>query len=227
MKPYYQDEWATIWHGKCEEVLPVLGRFDLLLTDPPYGINRDGMKRSTSSHGGRKSYAFGGWDDSAPPKELFSLLFDASENQIIWGANYFPSVLPPRMGWLFWDKGQRICGSDGELAFTSFDTALRVITLNRVEIALDGAVHPTQKPLKLITRCIAHADKHAFAATILDPFMGSGTTLRAAKDMGRKSVGVEISEAFCEIAATRLSQSCLALTTEPTKPREVEQDLIP
>ena len=206
MKPYYSHAGIQIFHGDCRDILPTLPKVDLVLTDPPYGINRDGMRASTGSHGGRKSYEFLGWDSNIPPGDVFELLFAAAPNQIIWGANYFPMYLPPKMGWLFWDKGQRICGSDGELAFTSFDVALRVITLNRVEIAIDGAVHPTQKPWKLMSRCIGHADRHASINAIVDPFMGSGTTLRAAKDLDRRAIGIEIEEKYCEIAARRLSQ---------------------
>ena len=207
MKPYYDHAGITIYHGDCREILPHLPKVDLVLTDPPYGIGRDGMVASTSSHGGRKPYEFLGWDSSTPNAETFISLFNASKNQIIWGGNYFTPYLPPKMGWLFWDKGQRICSSDGELAFTSFDVALRVITLNRVELMLDGAKHPTQKPLKLLTACIDFADKHGgHSEAILDPFMGSGTTLRAAKDLGRKAIGIEIEEKYCEIAAKRLSQ---------------------
>ena len=209
MKPYYQDEYVTLYHGDCREVLLALPVADLLLTDPPYGIGRDGSSVSTGSHGGRKAYEFKGWDSSTPEQSTFALMFERSRHQIIWGANYFTKSLPPSMGWLVWDKGQRIAGSDAELAFTSFSCALRVFTMNRVEIALDGAVHPTQKPQRLISLCIAHADKHGSATTILDPFAGSCTTLRAAKDMGRKAVGIEIDESYCEIAARRLSQGVL------------------
>lgn len=218
MKPYYQDESCTIYLGDCRGVLTHLEKADLLLTDPPYGIGRDGSRPSTSKHGGRKAYEFLGWDSKAPDGEAFRLMFEASRNQIIWGANYFPLYLPPSMGWLVWDKGQRIAGSDGELAFTSFKGALRILTYNRVELQLDGAKHPTQKPLKLIKSCIAHAAKYAPTETILDPFMGSGTTLRAAKDLGRKAIGIEIEEKYCEIAARRLAQEVLPLTAEPPAP---------
>ena len=208
--PYYDDGQITIYHADCRDILPHLepGSVDLVLTDPPYGIGRDGMRASTSSHGGRKPYDFLGWDRERPSTELFREIFRVSKNQIIWGANYFTQHLPPSMGWLFWDKGQRIAGSDGELAFTSFERALRVITLNRVELMIDGAVHPTQKPEKLMRWCIAHAGD---AQTILDPFMGSGTTLRAAKDLGRKAIGIEIEERYCEIAVRRLQQAVLPL----------------
>jgi DNA modification methylase len=110
------------------------------------------------------------------------------------------------MGWLVWDKGQRIAQSDGELAFTSRDKALRIFTLNRVELMLDGAQHPTQKPVALMKWCLSLFPE---AKTVLDPFCGSGTTLVAAKDMGLTAVGIEAEERYCEIAANRLRQSVL------------------
>lgn len=210
-KPYYSENGITIYHGDCREILPHLPKVDLVLTDPPYGIGRDGERASTGSHGGRKPYEFLGWDSESPSTDTFECIFKVSINQIIWGGNYFTYALPASMGWIFWDKGQRICGSDGELAFTSYRQALRVFEFNRVEILLDGAEHPTQKPLRLMKKCIAFADKHGAVATILDPFMGSGTTLRAAKDLGRKCIGIEIEEKYCEIAVKRLAQEVLNL----------------
>lgn len=108
MTPYFDDGQVQIWHGDCRDILPMLEPVDLVLTDPPYGIGRDGMRASTSSHGGRKAYEFLGWDAEAPSAETFSLIFSKSQNQIIWGGNYFPTHLPPSMGWIVWDKGQRI-----------------------------------------------------------------------------------------------------------------------
>jgi len=214
LKPYYSEDGITIYHGDCREVLPQLEqRFDLCLTDPPYGIGKDGQKRSTGKHGGRKAYEFMGWDSSIPPREVFDLMFRVSSEQIIWGGNYFTTYLPNSSGWLVWDKGQRINQSDGELAFTSIDQALRIHTINRVEIALDGAVHPTQKPVDLMKWCMSFAPD---AQSILDPFMGSGTTLVAAKQLGRKAVGIEIEEKYCEIAVKRLAQMELFTPESPS-----------
>ena len=112
----------------------------------------------------------------------------------------------PSAGWLLWDKGQRIDQADGELAATSRRGPLRIYTLNRVAIASDGAVHPTQKPLELILWCLSFFPD---CPRILDPFMGSGTTLRAAKDTNRQAIGIEIEERYCEIAAKRLAQQVI------------------
>lgn len=212
MKPYYDHAGIQIYLGDCREVLPLLDCSDLLLTDPPYGIGRDGSRESTGSHGGRKAYEFLGWDQEIPSREVFRAMFGASREQIVWGGNYFTAYLRPTMGWFVWDKGQRIDQSDGELAYTSFDRALRIFTLNRVAIAMDGAAHPAQKPEELMRWCMLQAADEF--QTILDPFMGSGTTLRAAKDLGRKAIGIEIEERYCEIAAKRLSQEVLDFSTK-------------
>jgi DNA modification methylase len=207
--PYYDDgNGIQIFLGDCREILPHLPTVDLVLTDPPYGIGRDGQRPSTSSHGGRKGYEFLGWDKAAPSDDTFRLVIGAGNDAIIWGANYYPQVFPSSPGWLLWDKGQRIDQADGELAFSTRKGPLRIFTLNRVALMQDGAVHPTQKPEALMKWCMSFfLDAH----TILDPFMGSGTTLRAAKDIGRKCIGIEIEEKYCEIAARRLGQEVLPL----------------
>lgn len=206
MKPYYEHAGIQIYHGDCREILPQLPKADLLLTDPPYGIGRDGSHESTGSHGGRKAYEFLGWDSCRPDADTFRLLLQSAERQIIWGGNYFTEYLPPRMGWFVWDKGQRIDQSDGELAFSSRDSALRIFTLNRVAIMMDGADHPAQKPVALMKWCIK---QDGAARSIVDPFAGSGTTLVAAKECGIPAIGIEIEEKYCEIAAKRLSQEVL------------------
>lgn len=215
MKPYFEDERAgiAIYHGRAEEIALRLQRFDLLLTDPPYGIGRDGSRPSTSSHGGRKAYEFLGWDDERPDTATIAMLLQRCDKHIIWGGNYFVESLTPSMKWLVWDKGQWIDQSDGELAWTSLDGALRIFTLNRVALMQDGAVHPTQKPERLMRWCIQQAGEGV--RSVVDPYMGSGTTLRAAKDLGISAVGIETQESYCEIAARRLSQDVLPFVTRP------------
>lgn len=204
MTPYYEHACITIYHGDCREILPTLDVSDLLLTDPPYGIGRHEMRESTSSHGGRKAYdALSNWDDAAPDRETFRLMWEKSIEHVVWGANYFAPFLRPCMGWLVWDKGQRIAQSDGELAFTSRDSALRIWEGNRCLLQSDGAEHPTQKPVALMKWCLSLFPD---AKTVLDPYCGSGTTLVAAKAMGLTAIGIELHEPYCEIAAKRLSQ---------------------
>ena len=213
---------AELWHGDCREVLPLLPAHDLLLTDPPYGIGRDGKPPSTSSHGGHKGYEFMGWDADAPPAWLFGLMHEKAENLIIWGANYYPQHLRPSMGWLVWDKGQRISQSDCELAYSTLDKALRSMTLNRAAIAQDGAVHPTQKPVQVMAWCIDFA---AGAQTVLDPFMGSGTTGVACAQLGKDFTGIERERKYFDIACERISRAQAQGTLlPPEEPRQPVQE---
>ena len=205
MKPYYSDDHVTLYHARWEDVPADLLRADVLVTDPPYGIGRDGKPPSTSSHGGHKGYAFAGWDGARP--ESFDALLGRTTAQVIWGGNYFADMLPPTAGWLVWDKGQRIDQADAELAWTSLPSPVRVFTLNRVALMTDGAVHPTQKPVALMRWVIQKCPP----GTVLDPYAGSGTTLVAAKSLNRKAIGVECVERYCEVAAKRLSQEVLGL----------------
>jgi len=213
MTPYFDDGQIQIWNADCRDILPTLetGSVDLVLTDPPYGIKRDGQPETftKSAKHKRRFHESLGWDQDQPDAFVFSEIFRVSRNQVIWGANYFTEHLPPSMGWLVWDKGQKLSMSDGELAFTSAQRALRIRTINRGEINLDGSVHPTQKPESLIRWCLTFFPD---AETVLDPFMGSGTTLRAAKDLGRRCIGIELEEKYCEIAVKRLQQQVLPLT---------------
>ncbi|KZC17031.1 hypothetical protein RHOFW510R12_01440 [Rhodanobacter sp. FW510-R12] len=195
---------ATLYLGDCREILPTLPKVDAVITDPPYGIRRDGKPPSTSNHGGHKGYEFRGWDCERPNSELMSLVQAAGDVCVVWGGNYFADILPPRSKWLVWDKGQRIDQADAELAWTSQAGALRVFTLNRAAIAQDGAVHPTQKPVALMTWCIMQA---ADPASIVDPFMGSGSTGVAAMGLRRSFIGIERDPAYFDIACRRIEDA--------------------
>jgi DNA modification methylase len=204
--PYYNQNGITIYHGDCRNILPTLDRADLVLTDPPYGIGRDGKPPSTSTHGGHKGYDFKGWDQAPVDDATLRLVLAAGRDAIVFGANYYPQVLPPSPGWIVWDKGQRIDQADGELAFTTRLAPLRVFILNRVALQTDGAVHPTQKPEALILWCISLFPS---ARTVIDPFMGSGTTLAAAKRLGLTAIGIDIHQEYCDLAIRRLRQGAL------------------
>lgn len=131
------------------------------------------------------------------------------DEQIIWGGNYFADVLPPKMGWLVWNKMQREFSlADGELAWSSYEKALRIADISRGAALQDGKQHPTQKSVELMRWCLSYADRAGGKQieTVLDPFAGSGTTGRACKDLGRKCVMIEREEAYCEIAAKRMGQ---------------------
>lgn len=175
--------------------------FELAVVDPPYGIGRDGAKETTGRHGGRKAHAHKGWDTSVPPKSYFDELRRVSENQIIWGANYFTKNLPPSMGWIFWDKGQRIRNSDGEMAYTSFSRALRVVEYNRVELLLEVTIHPTQKPVALYKWIFQNYAKPGWK--ILDTHLGSGSSRIAAWDMGLDFYATELDADYFEAMEKR------------------------
>lgn len=200
-----------IIQGDCLEVMKTFPDkyFDLVLTDPPYGLGIDGQKEnfSTNPKHNRKHHEFKGWDSAIPSREYFDEIFRISKNQIIWGGNYFVAYLNEgHKGWIVWDKGQHgLTMSDCELAYSSYDFPTRVFVYNRVEILKDGAHHPTMKPVELMKRCLQLTE----AQTVLDPFLGSGTTLVAAKQLRRSATGIEISPEYCEIARKRLEQDTL------------------
>ena len=213
---------VTLHLGDCREILPTLNRFDAIVTDPPYGIGRDGQKKTTGGNGGRKAYAFKGWDSEIPSQEVFDLLLSRSDEQVIWGGNYFADRLPARGKWLVWDKGQRINQSDGELAYTSVDGALRIFTQNRVALLVEGAQHPTQKPIEVMRWSLLQLPS---ASSICDPFMGSGTTGVAAVDLGRSFVGIERELRYFDIACRRIADELkrprLDLPPPPAPKQEV------
>lgn len=195
---------ATLYLGDCREILPTLPKVDAVITDPPYGINKDGQRETTGGHGGRKEYEFLGWDAARPDAEVFRLILAAAKKHVIWGGNYFADLLPATGKWFVWDKGQRINQSDGELAWTHDYGALRICTMNRVELMLDGAEHPTQKPVRLMEWCI---DQIRANGAILDPFMGSGSTGVACTNIGRRFIGIEIEPRYFDIACRRIEDA--------------------
>ena len=205
-EPYYHDEKAgiTIYHGDCRDVLPTLAPVDLVLTDPPYGIasvwvggSRHGWGKADADKAVRNE-----WDAAPPTNEEIASVVAQGRDAVVWGGNYF--ALPPSRGWLVWNKPERnFTLAEAELAWTTRDNVIRVFDANRSDV---GREHPTQKPIALMRWCLGFFPD---ATTILDPFMGSGTTLRAAKDLGRKAIGIEIEERYCEIAVKRLAQEVL------------------
>lgn len=217
-KPYYEEEGITIYHADCKDILPYLEPVDLVLTDPPYGIGRDkGFSGSWSFNGGkgipiaRNRYEDDNWDNERPSKELFNLILEKAHNALIFGGNYFADILPQGKHWIVWDKLQTMpTFGDCELIWTNIkknSVKKKVYEYNGLIGKEPQRGHPTQKPLKLITRLLNEYSIPSMS--IIDPFMGSGTTLRAAKDLGRKAIGIEIEEKYCQIAVQRLKQEVL------------------
>jgi site-specific DNA-methyltransferase (adenine-specific) len=200
VKPYYDCDGITIYHGDCREILPTLPKCDLLLTDPPYGLGERLHNGGTWSTNPIYD-AMLEWDLDPVDINLLSMFISLCEKSIVWGGNYFP--LPVSRRWLAWKKINTMpTMADFELAWCSFDGNAKQYEAIRNP---DGKrVHPTQKPLALMRWCLSFAPD---AKTILDPFMGSGTTLVAAKREGRKAVGIELEERYCEAAVKRLQQA--------------------
>lgn len=221
MKPYYEHAGITIYHGDCRDFLPSLPKVDLVLTDPPYGIGESNERALNRGKLAKPTdYGHFEWDKKPPERELIDLILTKGNKSILWGGNYF-YLLPSRC-WLVWDKmnGDNDF-ADCELAWTNLDQAVRRLKFMWNGMLRDGEargtprVHPTQKPVELMRWCIDQPDK---ADTIIDPFMGSGTTLRAAKDLGRKAIGIETEEKYCEIAAKRLQQEVFDFAPPQAKP---------
>ena len=208
--PYYADEAVTIYNADCRQVLPFLPKFDLLLTDPPYGIDYDARHKTSDRQWSKNGNRVIGDDIEFDPS-----IFDLS-SAIVWGGNNFASRLPDSGGWLIWDKkrggtvskGYR--GADCELAWSSITKRPSIFVHLWNGYQRDSEIgqhwHPTQKPVALMRWCLSLVED---AVTVLDPFAGSGTTGVACKLEGRKAVLVEISEEYCEKAADRLRQGVL------------------
>jgi site-specific DNA-methyltransferase (adenine-specific) len=227
-KPYYSDDAVTIYHADCRDILPELPKVDLVLTDPPYGIDLD--TTNTKYKNGIKRERLTGDAEPFDPTPLLSVNCPS----IVWGGNCFASRLPDFHGWLCWVKtvrdGSKIRQADMELAWTNFvrrPRALQHLWIGAYRDSESGeqASHPSQKPAALMLWCINIAQEYLDVGLILDPFLGSGTTAFAAKKLGRKCIGIEIEERYCEIAARRCSQTVMDLQDDsatPGQPRDAQ-----
>lgn len=211
LEPFYADEWVTIYHGDSREILPHLKSFDLLLTDPPYGIGEGDRKRimSRGKLATPKDYGEeGNWDAEPVEEWVMFLARRLCQKQVIFGGNYYD--LPPTKCWLVWDKenGENDF-ADCELAWTNLEKAVRR-KLHRWNGMLrkgkEARHHPTQKPLEVMAWALKQAGD---VQTVLDPWMGSGTTLRACKDAHVHCVGIERQRKYCEIAVDRMAQTTM------------------
>lgn len=173
-----------------------------VVTDPPYGIGIDGQKESKAANPkhNRKAHEFRGWDSERPSEEIFNYIVYLNVPSVIWGGNYFADLLPASRGWLYWGKGQdgQLTSSDGELAWTNLDKPLRAVTVNRN--ALNGSVHPTQKPLEVIEFSINYCDGFD---NVLDLFGGSGSTMIACEKLGRTNFTMELDPKYCDVIVKR------------------------
>ncbi len=192
---------AVLFNADCLAVLPTLGKVDAVVTDPPYGIGEHGGRFRGRKGQNIRVLPNMGWDKHRPDAAAFDLMLQHSGEQIIWGGNYFADLLPPSKGWLYWQKLMGGDFADGELAWTSLDRALREFTKCPKG---QGSEHPTQKPVALLEWCLGFLPD---ARTILDPFMGSGTTGVACAKLGRKFIGIEIEPRYFDIACRRIEEA--------------------
>jgi site-specific DNA-methyltransferase (adenine-specific) len=192
---------ATLYLGDCMTVLPHLQIADALITDPEYGI-ADIWTKGSERHGWGKANAEAvlrnQWDQKPLDLAAVAAIRAAGKQQIIWGGNYFP--LPPSRCWLVWNKPERNFSlAEAELAWTNFDAVVRVFDGPRSD---QGRQHPTQKPIALMRWCVAKTE-----GTVLDPFMGSGTTGVACMELQRPFVGIEREPTYFEIACERIDNA--------------------
>lgn len=192
---------ATLYLGDCRDILPTLDKVNAVVTDPPYGL---GDKLDGASANSKWGALYGegapAWDKEISDAIPFAI--DKGKDAIIWGGNYYD--LPPRRCWLIWDKMQEHTSGHAELAWATMDMPVRTFRYARVQLASEGKVHPTQKPLPLMKWCLSFLPEAEF---ILDPFMGSGTTGVAAVQMGRKFIGIEREPKYFDIACKRIEDA--------------------
>lgn len=209
---------ATLYCADCMDVLPLLDKVDAVITDPPYGIGESPSKIASrgkhakgkwsnrSQLAAARDYGSFDWDSAPVPQEVINLIRSLSTWQAIFGGNYYE--LPPTSCWLVWDKmNGKNDFADCELAWTNWPKAVR-----RLQWLWNGMIrqgneerfHPTQKPLEVMKWVISLCPK---AETILDPFMGSGTTGVAAIQLGRKFIGIERDPKYFDIACKRIEQA--------------------
>ena len=228
VEPYFRDDAVVIYHADCRDILPLIPpeSIGLVLTDPPYG---GGL---SFDYADRFSMKAGKWwsnvdrsdqvrhdpvvgdDEPFDPAPLL-----VYPKLILWGGQWYAARLPDSGGWFVWDKRRGIEDaawpmSEAELAWTNLGKGVRMFRHRWFGLIRDSERgehwHPTQKPVALMRWCIEKARLES-NALILDPYMGSGPTLRAAKNSGCKAVGIEIEEKYCEIAAKRMAQMVMAL----------------
>jgi DNA modification methylase len=224
---------ATLYLGDCMDILPTLAKVDAVITDPPYGIGIDrAMAASSGGQSGgmmakKGTYFASGWDDAPMSLELAELIMAKGDDVVFWGGNYYG--LPASQCWLVWDKKVNGNFADCELAWTNMKKPVRKFEWMWNGMLRQGGEerngHPTQKPLALMAWCIEQCLSPA--NTVLDPFMGSGTTGVAAIQLGRKFIGIEREPKYFDIACQRIEQAVAQgqlFAPEPAK--QIQEQLL-
>lgn len=207
---------ATLYLGDCRDILPTLGNVDAVVTDPPYGIGEAaGANKSRSKLAPATDYGVDDWDNAPIDDALLAIVRGAGRWNIIFGGNYY--ALPAARCWLVWDKDNGANDfADCELAWTNLDKAVRRLKwtwngfirqgeMSRKPGQWDVRNHPTEKPVGVMKWAIGHLPVER--ASILDPFMGSGTTGVAAVQMGRQFIGIEREPKYFDIACRRIEDA--------------------
>jgi len=207
---------ATLYLGDCMEILPTLGKVDAVITDPPYGI---GANKQTLGKGKKEFDRGGDWDDSVQDIKTW---LSMAELCCFWGGNYFSDQLPPTNDWLVWHKmndGRSF--SECEMAWTNFGKQIRHLSHHW---SGEEKMHPTMKPLSVMLWTIEKADN---PKTILDPFMGSGTTGVAAIQLGRNFIGIEREPKYFDIACKRIEQAVAqGQLFAPEQPKQTQENIL-
>jgi len=213
---------VQLFQGDCLEFMRTLepGSVDAVITDPPYGIGEHGGACRTRGRPGYSKHEDRGWDNETPSQEIFDVILNCAEMVVIWGGNYFSDKLPPRMGWIYWRKLMGGDFSDGELAWTSRNAALREFTKCPKGI---NKKHPCQKPIELMRWCVENYSSPG--DTVFDPFMGSGTTGVACVQLGRSFIGCEIDPGYFAIAQKRIAQAQLQIPLPFAEPAPAPSQL--
>jgi site-specific DNA-methyltransferase (adenine-specific) len=220
--PCYRLPFLSLFHADCMEIMKQYPNkyFDLAIVDPPYGIGEDGIGKSRHrNYQVFTEFTKKGWDSAIPDKTYFDELFRISKDQIIWGGNYFVNYLQPKMGWIFWSKLIGGDFSDGELAYTSFNRALKMVTKsierNRATNAVSAKkwlrIHPCQKPVYVYEWILKNYVKNDFK--IIDTHFGSGSIALAVDKANRLDkmnlhlTACEIDKEYIDKAIKRISES--------------------
>lgn len=221
-EPYYADEWVTIYHADCRELLPMI-EAGLVIADPPYGVNerteRRRAGRGSTMAPARDFPRIHGDDSPFDPAHLLG-----RPRLILWGANHYAERLPASPSWIVWDKlaglsSRRDRGfndnGDAELAWSNLGGPVRLIPHRWMGMFRDTEkerhlhLHPTQKPVAVMAALIRAFSRPG--ETIIAPYLGSGPEIVAAKALGHRAIGIEIEERYCEVAANRCRQEVLGL----------------
>ena len=194
---------ATLYLGDCRDILPTLPKVDAVITDPPYGIGMDG---GNVGYKGFNDLEKLGWDKAPPEADLIEMVVAAGKAAILWGGNYFG--LPPSRCFLIWDKGAGFKGrtyAEAELAWTSLDANVRIFQWDPLARGdYRGKEHPTQKPIALMEWCLKMAGN---PLSVIDPFMGSGSTGIACANHRTQFIGIEREPKYFDIACRRIEDA--------------------